>query len=242
MPNMLKDKVVLVTGAGGGIGREMALLAAREGARVVVNDLGGAVEPLVPAGVDVTLDGQSNDGSGGGSEGDNVIAENVDGGAGDDRLKGNQGANVLNGLGGNDVIIGAGGSGSASAASMSGSDATRNSISAPSRCVSESIVFRSDGSAMATATLLSDRNRGTTRYFFAMWRGMMAMMSSSIFMAPRLTTSAPNCAALACVTSAGRMTLFATRKSTTPTPPDSVRALATCSALVKPRSTSRSRR
>ena len=33
MPNMLKGKVVLVTGAGGGIGREMAPLAAREGAR-----------------------------------------------------------------------------------------------------------------------------------------------------------------------------------------------------------------
>ena len=43
-PNMLKDKVVLVTGAGGGIGREMALLAAKEGAKVVVNDLGGAVD------------------------------------------------------------------------------------------------------------------------------------------------------------------------------------------------------
>jgi NAD(P)-dependent dehydrogenase (short-subunit alcohol dehydrogenase family) len=44
MPNMLMDKVVLVTGAGGGIGREMALLAAKEGAKVVVNDLGGAVD------------------------------------------------------------------------------------------------------------------------------------------------------------------------------------------------------
>jgi NAD(P)-dependent dehydrogenase (short-subunit alcohol dehydrogenase family) len=44
MANMLNDKVVLVTGAGGGIGREMALLAAREGAKVVVNDLGGAVD------------------------------------------------------------------------------------------------------------------------------------------------------------------------------------------------------
>ena len=39
---MLKEKVVVVTGAGRGIGREIALLAAREGARVVVNDLGGS--------------------------------------------------------------------------------------------------------------------------------------------------------------------------------------------------------
>ncbi len=44
MADMLKDKVVLVTGAGGGIGREMALLCAKEGAKVVVNDLGGAVD------------------------------------------------------------------------------------------------------------------------------------------------------------------------------------------------------
>ena len=44
MANMLKDKVVLITGAGGGIGREMALLAGKEGAKVVVNDLGGAVD------------------------------------------------------------------------------------------------------------------------------------------------------------------------------------------------------
>jgi len=37
----LADKVVVVTGAGRGIGREVALLAAKEGARVIVNDLGG---------------------------------------------------------------------------------------------------------------------------------------------------------------------------------------------------------
>ncbi|GLZ42878.1 SDR family oxidoreductase [Actinokineospora sp. NBRC 105648] len=48
----LADRVVVVTGAGRGIGREHALLAADEGARVVVNDTGAApdgrgVDPAV---------------------------------------------------------------------------------------------------------------------------------------------------------------------------------------------------
>jgi NAD(P)-dependent dehydrogenase (short-subunit alcohol dehydrogenase family) len=52
-------KVAIVTGAGGGLGRQHALELARRGARVVVNDLGGAL-----------------DGSGGSSQAaQNVVAE-----------------------------------------------------------------------------------------------------------------------------------------------------------------------
>lgn len=46
---MLKDKVIIVTGAGGGIGRALALECARAGAAVVVNDIG------------VSLSGQADD-------------------------------------------------------------------------------------------------------------------------------------------------------------------------------------
>ncbi|MDR2153531.1 MAG: SDR family oxidoreductase, partial [Burkholderiaceae bacterium] len=41
---MVEGKVVIVTGAGGGIGRDIALAMAREGAKVVVNDIGAAVD------------------------------------------------------------------------------------------------------------------------------------------------------------------------------------------------------
>jgi len=40
----VKDKVVVVTGAGGGIGRDFALALSREGAIVIVNDLGVSVQ------------------------------------------------------------------------------------------------------------------------------------------------------------------------------------------------------
>lgn len=42
--SMLKGKSIVVTGAGGGIGRAIALAAAAEGARVVVNDIGAALD------------------------------------------------------------------------------------------------------------------------------------------------------------------------------------------------------
>lgn len=40
----LEGKVVLVTGGGNGIGRDCALIAAKEGAKVVVNDLGAGLK------------------------------------------------------------------------------------------------------------------------------------------------------------------------------------------------------
>jgi NAD(P)-dependent dehydrogenase (short-subunit alcohol dehydrogenase family)/acyl dehydratase/putative sterol carrier protein len=58
---LLDGKVAIITGAGGGLGRTHALLLAKEGARIVVNDLGGTM-----------------DGSGSGSAmADQVVAEIV---------------------------------------------------------------------------------------------------------------------------------------------------------------------
>ena len=73
MTKALDGKVVLVTGAGGGIGRDIALMAAAEGAAVVVNDLGASlkgtgqtetaaqkvVEEIRAAGGDAIADGGS---------------------------------------------------------------------------------------------------------------------------------------------------------------------------------------
>ena len=51
---MMQDKVVVVTGSGGGIGRDIALAMAAEGACVVVNDIGASLTGEV-----VPLDGAS---------------------------------------------------------------------------------------------------------------------------------------------------------------------------------------
>ncbi|TMK57278.1 MAG: SDR family oxidoreductase, partial [Actinobacteria bacterium] len=48
MGDYLADKVIAVTGAGRGIGRGIALLCAGEGARVVVNDYGVAIDGTEP--------------------------------------------------------------------------------------------------------------------------------------------------------------------------------------------------
>ena len=44
MSGIVAGRVVIVTGAGRGIGREHALAYAREGAKVVVNDIGAGLD------------------------------------------------------------------------------------------------------------------------------------------------------------------------------------------------------
>ncbi len=43
MPNMLEGKVAIVTGGGNGIGREIAIMMAGQGAKVIINDVGASL-------------------------------------------------------------------------------------------------------------------------------------------------------------------------------------------------------
>src|SRR5689334_5339078 len=43
MASMMEGKVVAVTGAGGGIGREIAIMMAAAGAKVIINDVGASL-------------------------------------------------------------------------------------------------------------------------------------------------------------------------------------------------------
>ncbi|WPZ31938.1 SDR family NAD(P)-dependent oxidoreductase (plasmid) [Sulfitobacter sp. OXR-159] len=60
MPVSFKDQVAIVTGAGGGLGRSHALMLARHGAAVVVNDFGGG-----------------RDGSGGNTEASEAVVREI---------------------------------------------------------------------------------------------------------------------------------------------------------------------
>jgi len=51
MGSMVKDKVIVVTGSGGGIGRDFALALAAEGAKVVVNDIDGKLAEQTAAAI-----------------------------------------------------------------------------------------------------------------------------------------------------------------------------------------------
>ena len=42
MTGLMEGKVVVVTGAGGGVGREIAIMMAQAGARVIVADIGAS--------------------------------------------------------------------------------------------------------------------------------------------------------------------------------------------------------
>src|SRR5947209_10518809 len=99
---LLDGKVAIVTGAGGGIGREHALLLAREGAKVVVNDIGWRSGASAEAGVEeITASGGTavaNTTSATWDGAESIVADTVDAFGGVDILVNNATAGAINDL------------------------------------------------------------------------------------------------------------------------------------------------
>ena len=83
MPGV-QDRVVVVTGAGGGLGREYALTLAREGASVIVNDLGGSRDGTGARAVAGAAEVIDDDAGALPGEGQGVFTAQASAGSGDD--------------------------------------------------------------------------------------------------------------------------------------------------------------
>jgi NAD(P)-dependent dehydrogenase (short-subunit alcohol dehydrogenase family) len=98
MTGTVQGRIVIVTGAGGGIGREHALLFAQEGAKVVVNDLGGS------------RDGSGSDKGAAQKVVDEIVAAGGEAVASTDDVSSHEGAKALvqqavDSFGGLDVLV-----------------------------------------------------------------------------------------------------------------------------------------
>ena len=93
----LDDKVAVITGAGRGIGREIAMMMAGEGAKVVVNDLGGATDGTGTTSIAEEVAQEIRDAGGEAASNTDSVAE-VSGGAGIVQT-------ALDSFGGMDILV-----------------------------------------------------------------------------------------------------------------------------------------